>query len=453
MSEVQPEHRLHTEVTDPECEPCIASHTATPRGKPPSVAFLACLNGFQLANSAVWFLLLIVIIPSQVGEMVGPESKGSGIGRVLASAVLINLLGSPVMGTVSDRCSSQWGARRPFIVAGTVGVAIAIQLLMRSRSLVEYILAYNLLCACSVVASVPFNALVVDSIHSDYRGAASGAMGVAGHLGTFVGAAAGTFYKSLGAEPLGMFMGVGLLFGTAATFAASAKSTNASAASAAPLKCAETVRGMVEPLRDHDFRWVFITRLLMQQGVYTVQEFLQYFMADAVDIPSTMPPQTAVSIAMMSLMLSATVAAGAAGAATDKMGGRRKPMVYGSSIVMAVSTICMLFSSSFLWVLAMSFCFGLGYGTFLAIDFALVMDVLPNPATAAKDLAVWHAALVLPQVMATPIGGALLDHFQAVGHSYAGAGRVVLGYQVVFVAAALYFVVAAVLVQKIRKVT
>lgn len=33
---------------------------------------------------------------------------------------------------------------------------------------------------------------------------------------------------------------------------------------------------------------------------------------------------------------------------------------------------------------------GVGFGAYCAVDFALVMDVLPDDKEKAKDLAVWH---------------------------------------------------------------
>ena len=33
---------------------------------------------------------------------------------------------------------------------------------------------------------------------------------------------------------------------------------------------------------------------------------------------------------------------------------------------------------------------GIGFGAYSAVDFALVMDVLPEEKDKAKDLAVWH---------------------------------------------------------------
>ena len=43
---------------------------------------------------------------------------------------------------------------------------------------------------------------------------------------------------------------------------------------------------------------------------------------------------------------------------------------------------------------------GLGFGVYLAVDLALVVDVLPNPDTAAKDLGVFNVAGALPFTIA-----------------------------------------------------
>ena len=66
---------------------------------------------------------------------------------------------------------------------------------------------------------------------------------------------------------------------------------------------------------------------------------------------------------------------------------------------------------------------GLGFGTFLSLDFALAVDVLPSQKNAARDLGIWvrlivhdfsdlisqHMSLVLPMLLATPVAGFLLD--------------------------------------------
>ena len=51
---------------------------------------------------------------------------------------------------------------------------------------------------------------------------------------------------------------------------------------------------------------------------------------------------------------------------------------------------------------------GLGFGVYVGVDLALVIDVLPNPDEAAKDLGVFNIALAVPQAIAPALGAALI---------------------------------------------
>jgi MFS family permease len=51
---------------------------------------------------------------------------------------------------------------------------------------------------------------------------------------------------------------------------------------------------------------------------------------------------------------------------------------------------------------------GLGYGVYLAVDLALVADVLPDRRTAAKNLGVFNIAGALPFSIAPAIAAAVL---------------------------------------------
>ena len=53
---------------------------------------------------------------------------------------------------------------------------------------------------------------------------------------------------------------------------------------ATPFRWKDYGRGLLTPFRDHDFRWVFWTRFLWVMGDFTVQEFLQYYMRDVVQV-------------------------------------------------------------------------------------------------------------------------------------------------------------------------
>ena len=73
------------------------------------------------------------------------------------------------------------------------------------------------------------------------------------------------------------------------------------------------------------------------------------------------------------------------------------PFVYGVALfIVAMATDV----HGFLVGMAVS---GLGFGLYMAVDLALVVDVLPDEATAAKDLGVLNIAGALPFTLAPAI--------------------------------------------------
>ena len=58
---------------------------------------------------------------------------------------------------------------------------------------------------------------------------------------------------------------------------------------------------------------------------------------------------------------------------------------------------------------------GLGFGLYFAVDLALVLDVLPDRNTAAKDLGVFNMAGAVPFALAPAIAPLILA---VGGHSY-----------------------------------
>ena len=410
------------------------------------------------------FLQLVVIVPSRLAELAGDAHKGQAVGSVLLCAGLVSIFAAPPIGSLSDRMpwSPRLGRRAPLILLGAVLGALTNAMMLRAATVGEFALWYSLLTVASLLTSVPFNALTMDVVPADARGFASGAIGSAQHGGNLIGALVSLRYAEFSPGALAALMAAMLVGGALVTALGNREPppppppprAGAPVAGGPLARAGRIVCDYLSPLIHHaDFRWVFITRLLMQQGVYTVQEFLLYWMQDMVVRPAGVGAARAVGIAMLLLLAAALVAAGAGGRASDAMGGRRKAIVYGSGACMAAASLVGAAATAWPLALCVAFFFGLGYGAFLAVDYALVLDVLPSAADSAKDLAVWHASLVLPQLMATPIAGGLLDHFQR-GAAAAPAGSFAahLGYSVVFWLATAYFVLATVLVRRIKKV-
>jgi MFS family permease len=224
-----------------------------------------------------------------------------------------------------------------------------------------------------------------------------------------------------------------------------------------PFRWHSFLRSLIEPFKSRDFTWVFLTRFLIVLGTYTVQEFLQFYMKDVVaggaekfaytffgtvlahDAPA------ATSFFVITLLAGAILSSLVAGWLSDRHG--RKLMVYISGGLQALVVAVFIFTGSFELTVIMGLVFGLGYGAYQAVDWALASDVLPSKDDYAKDMGVWHVAFTLPQVLATPIAGRLLDHFQQVGRT---TGQPDLGYTIILTLALVYFVLGTVLVQRVK---
>jgi MFS family permease len=81
---------------------------------------------------------------------------------------------------------------------------------------------------------------------------------------------------------------------------------------------------------------------------------------------------------------------------------------------------------------------GAGYGVYLAVDQALITQVLPAAQDRARDLGVINIANSAPQVLGPVVAAPIVTHFG--------------GYPVLYLATAVIAVVSGALVTKIRSV-
>jgi MFS family permease len=306
------------------------------------------------------------------------------------------------------------------------------------------------------VATAPYAALIPDVVPKNQRGSASGWYGLMTILGTLVAAIAPFLFTAGGATDitaLYYFTGAVLLLGMLGTvlFVQEPRVTRVPP----PFSLGEFLKGLIEPLKDNDFRWVFLTRLLMVMGVYSIQPFLQFYMGSVVrqfnflDAVTFENAITATSVFLLMFLVGALPSSIAGGILSDKYG--RKVMVYLSSAFQAVVPIIfVLFAPNFTITVLLGVIFGIGYGAYQSVDWAMASEVLPSEDDYARDMGVWHIAMTLPQVLATLIAGFLLDYFN--NASAAGGQPGTFGFTVIFAFATLYFILGTVLVRRIRKV-
>jgi MFS family permease len=419
----------------------------------------ALLSFFWLAVNVHWSAILIVTMPSQIKSAVGNDTKGTALGLALGIGAILSMIAAPAFGALSDRIRLPGGRRKPWVVIGTLGNIIGLVGLAyliqpgKPSSVIWWTVAFLWVELFNNIATAPYSALIPDLVPAEQRGSASGWLGLMTILGMFLGGLMGFMINVLGGISGTYFILMGvMLLGMCVTLWGVKEPE---VYSIRPFKWDEFLHGLIDPFKHSDFTWVFLTRMLVTMGIYTVQEFLQYYLGDVIGAPFILAgvgkladtPEQAVSFFIMPLMLGAIIITLVAGVLSDRYG--RKLMVYLSGALMGLVALVFVLFHSFTLAVLMGVIFGLGYGAYESVDWALASDILPSMDDYAKDMGVWHVAMVLPQVIATPIAGFLLDNFQRVGRAQNIAN---LGYIVIFMVAVVYFILGTVFVKQIKGV-
>ena len=207
-----------------------------------------------------------------------------------------------------------------------------------------------------------------------------------------------------------------------------------------------------QAFRSNDFFWTFATRALVTLGIFSILPFMELYFRDVVRTPDA---GAASAFWLLAVIAGAIIPSMIGGVLSDRT-GRRKLFVYISSAMQAVVVSVLLFglvrSLSLLYVLGILY--GIGYGAYYAVDWALACDVLPNREEAAgRDMALWHVSFTLPQVLAPAILAGFLHFLNEPGHQLLGVSSGNdLGFRFIFGSAALWFILGTVMVSRIRGV-
>jgi len=189
----------------------------------------------------------------------------------------------------------------------------------------------------------------------------------------------------------------------------------------------------ISPRRHPDFGWAWLTRFLASLSIAMGTLYLLYFLRDAVHYRH---PDQGLLILIVVYTACVVVTAIVGGIISDRL-GRRKIIVSISGSLMGVAALLLTFVETWPSSIVAAVLFGCGFGAYLAVDQALITQVLPAASDRAKDLGIINIAIVLP----TAIGAAL------------ASGLVTLGsYPTLFGGTAAVAAVGSVLVWRIKSV-
>jgi MFS family permease len=397
-------------------------------------------TGVVLVNvgiNAAFFGPLQVLLGQQAAAFSEPD-KEAILALVTGAGAAVSLVANPLFGAFSDRTTSRRGRRVPWVVAGAVLGAAALIALAGAPSVAVMTLLWCLVQAGCNGAYAAITAAIPDRVPVPQRGTVGGLAAMGQTVGILAGAViaaavTGNFAAGYLVSALALLAGVVLYFFRN-------DDVPLPAGARPPFSLAGFVRGFwISPARHPDFAWAWLTRLLVNIGNHMVTLYLLFFLSDAVRVRETqgIEPEFGVLIltGLYAVMVIITSVVG--GRLSDRM-GRRKPLVIISSAVIAAASLILAFAPTWPGALIGASVLGIGFGCYLAVDFALITEVLPTALNRGKDLGVINIANSLPQVLAPLIAFPFVALWG--------------GYVSLYVAAAVIGLLGAVFVVKIRGV-
>jgi MFS family permease len=354
-----------------------------------------------LASVGMWAATLgpiQVLLPLQATAL-APGHDSLVFGVVSAAGAAVSVVANPVFGAWSDRTTSRYGRRLPWVALGTLAGALSLLLLAWAPNVWVMTLGWCLAQAALNAILAAVSAAVPDRVPVDQRGVVGGWLGVAQTIGIVAGAGVAT---ATGGVAVGYIATAVLLVVLAVPYCVRSRDQRIYPEQIPPLTAREFLaKFWISPRLYPDFAWAWVTRFAVNLGNFLGTLYLLFFLRDEVGFTSK---EAEAGFLVLSLIYAvALVATTVAGGIWSDQVGRRKPFVIASGVVTGVAALILVAFPTWPGAVAGAVVLGGGFGVYLSVDFALVTEVLPAAVDRARDLGIINVAVTLPQVVAPAI--------------------------------------------------
>jgi MFS family permease len=395
---------------------------------------------FAAAWLGIWMAQLTpiqLLLPEQV-EAARPPADW--VGSVLAYGVISGIAGVfalvayPLTGALSDRTTSRWGRRRPWILGGALLFGGALVLLGAQTGIVAIGVTWTLALIGFCVVTAALTATISDQVPVGQRGFVSGWISAPQAIGTILGLVL-VMALFAGNRFAGYALVATLLVVLVLPFVARTPDAVLPDVQRPVFSVRKLAAGFwISPRRFPDFGWTLLSRTLVNFGNAFGTTLLLYFLKFHVHAKDPDGALLYLSLIYMFFVIAASLYLGRL---SDRI-GRRKVFVIAASASQAAAALILALVPTLPVAMIGAGLLGVGYGCFLSVDQALATQVLPDPAAHGKDLGIMNIATTVPQAIA-PLLGALIV-------AYAG------GFVVLYVVAGLTSLAGALAVAPIRMV-
>lgn len=373
----------------------------------------AWISFFAVAWFGIWFAQLTpiqLLLPSQVTAVM-KMNPDDWVGNVVAFGVVsgiagvVALIAYPLAGALSDRTTSRFGRRRPWILGGGIAFGASLALLGIQNNIfgvgVFWALALGAFCVCTSALT----AVISDQVPVLQRATVSGWMAAPQPIGVLLGIGAVVLLEL--SLLVGYLLSAIIVVVCVAAFAFWMPDAPLDAADRPELTFKSFLRGFwINPQTHPDFGWTLLARVLVNIGNALTTTLLLYFLIFGIGLGANDANTTLLIITVVYSIFS-IVASIWVGRLSDKL-QRRKQFVVVTSIMQGVAGLLLLAIPSVPSAIVAGALSGFGFGAFLAVDQALATQVLPSAHDRGKDLGIMNIAYAIPQAFAPLLGAGLV---------------------------------------------
>ncbi|HET7029660.1 MAG TPA: MFS transporter [Candidatus Limnocylindrales bacterium] len=374
-------------------------------------------------------------------HLVEPGTEGSSLALVAVLTFVFSVAIQPTVGSISDYASTRWGRRKPFIVGGALFDALFLVGIATANSLLAIAAFATLLALSTNVARGPFQGYVPDLVPDRQVGLASSMVGLMQVLGNVVGFALASLADIQG--------NVGLaIIAVACVELVTMASVVLRVPNGPPAKPREGRSWVAiaaetwgtDILRETSYLWLLASRLFILMGGAAVLNFVKLYLADVHGLD-----QAGTGAAFLNMLVAATVVSLLAIVPASRLSDRfgRKPVIYVCT-GFGIAGVGLIAAAPDLTVATLGAAlFGASQGTFLAVDWALMTDIIPKAAS-GRYMGLSNVVTASSTTIAVAIGGLVID---ALNRS-AGIGT---GERVELTLGVLYFAIGAVALVRVHE--
>ena len=415
-------------------------------GEPSGPADLTALAEPVRPVSAVWVLWLslvsvgvwsgffgpIQVLLAQQAEVISPDHKASVLSLVTLVGAAVSVIANPLCGAFSDRTVLRMGRRLPWVLGGLAISVLAMGILAPADTVLTMVIGWSLAQLGLNAMLAAITATVPDQVPSRQRGAVGGWLAIAQTMGFVAGSGIAAMTGSIA---IGFLSTAGMLVLLSLPYCLDSRDLALDVEDRERFDLRHFLRSFwVSPRAYPDFAWAWGTRFLMNLGNAFLLLYLLYYLKEAVGLDDQEAEDGVFLLTGVYAVVS-IVTAVVGGIWSDRL-GRRKVFVIVSGLIAAAALLLIAFVTTWAGAFVGAVILGVGFGTYTAVDFAMITEVLPTADDRAKDLGVINIANALPQVLAPAFALVIL----ALGG----------GYSTLYVVAAAVSVLGSVLVVNIK---